>query len=106
MYFFYLYAGLPPKIKTTAEAVLFFKEREVFETRALQTSPELHAIAPVAYHDGNRCKANLSAMCVSPSKSELYVDRECFLIYSSFVPTKSVSKLVSTAIGRDFSVFI
>ncbi len=78
----------------------------MFETRALQTPPELHAIAPAAYHDGNRCKANLSAMCVSPSKSALYVDRECFLIYSSFVPTKSVSKLVSTAIGRDFSVFI
>ena len=78
----------------------------MFETRALQTSPELHAIAPAAYHDGNRCKANLSVMCVSPSKSALYVDRERFLIYSSFVPTKSVSKLVSTAIGRDFSVFI
>ena len=71
------------KIKSrTAEAVLFFKEREVFETRALQTSPELHAIAPTAYPNGNRCKANLSAMYVSPSKSELYVDRECFLIYS------------------------
>lgn len=94
------------KKNRAAEAVLFFKEREVFETRALQTPPELHAIAPAAYHDGNRCKANLSAMYVSPSKSELYVDRECFLIYSSFVPTKSVSKLVSTAIGRDFSVFI
>ena len=44
------------KIKSrTAEAVLFFKEREVFETRAQQTSPELHAIAPAAYPDGNRC---------------------------------------------------
>ena len=62
----------PPKRKTTAEAVLFFKEREVFETRALfkerevfetralQTPPELHAIAPTAYPDGNRCKANPS----------------------------------------------
>ena len=48
----------------------------MFETRALQTPPELHAIAPAAYHDSNRCKANLSAMCVSPSKSELYVDCE------------------------------
>ena len=47
------------KIKSrTAEAALFFKEREVFETRALQTPPELHAIAPAAYPDGNRCKAN------------------------------------------------
>ena len=46
----------PPKKKNrAAEAVLFFKEREVFETRALQTSPELHAIAPAAYPDGNRC---------------------------------------------------
>ena len=49
------------KIKCrAAEAVLFFKEREVFETRALQTPPELHAIAPVAYPEDNRCKANLS----------------------------------------------
>ncbi len=59
------------KEKQGSEAVLFFKEREVFETRALQTSPELHAIAPAVYHDDNRCKANLSAMCVSPSKSAL-----------------------------------
>ena len=46
------------KKNRTAEAVLFFKEREVFETRALQTPPELHAIAPAAHLDGNRCKAN------------------------------------------------
>ena len=48
------------KKNRAAEAVLFFKEREVFETRALQTPPELHAIAPAAYLDGNRCKANPS----------------------------------------------
>ena len=48
------------KKNRAAEAVLFFKEREVFETRALQAPPELHAIAPTAYPDGNRCKRTKS----------------------------------------------
>ena len=48
------------KKNRAAEAVLFFKEREVFETRALQTPPELHAIAPAAYPEGNLCKRTKS----------------------------------------------
>ena len=71
------------KIKSrTAEAVLFFKEREVFETRALQTSPELHAIAPAAYPDGNRCKANPSLSAKKKNRAAeavlFFKEREVF----------------------------
>ena len=71
----------------------------MFETRALQTPPELHAIAPTAYLDGNRCKANPS-LSASKNLNRTLGLGSFSLFFSAFIIAYNVVKPPISACSR------